>query len=158
MTDTHTSSSSSQDAHFMDLAFAQAEKSYREGGIPIGAVLVSADGKVLGAGHNCRVQKQSATLHAEMSALEDAGRLAARAYRGATMYTTLSPCNMCTGAVLLYKIGRVVMGENETFVGGEDVLKMKNVELVNLKDDRCKQLMQKYISENQADWDEDIGE
>lgn len=146
-----------RDIKFMNLAFDQAQKSYNEGGIPIGAVLVSADGEVLGQGHNCRIQKKSATLHAEMSCLEAAGRLPASKYAGATMYTTLSPCSMCTGACLLYKITRVVMGENDTFVGGEDWLKAKGVELVNLNDKRCRDLMRFYIESNADEWNEDIG-
>ena len=147
-----------EDIKHMNLAFEQAQKSYNEGGIPIGAVLVSGDGKVLGQGHNCRIQKGSATLHAEMSCLENAGRLPAAVYKGATMYTTLSPCSMCTGACLLYKIGRVVMGENDSFVGAEAWLQKNGVELVNLGDKRCRDLMRLYIEENGEQWYEDIGE
>ncbi|KAF3934576.1 hypothetical protein ABW20_dc0100426 [Dactylellina cionopaga] len=146
------------DRKFMKVAFEEARKGYEEGGIPIGAVLVSADGKILGQGHNLRVQKSSPTLHAEISALESASRLPASAYKGATMYTTLSPCSMCTGAILLYKIPRVVMGENKTFVGGEDWLQTKGIEVVNLDDEGCYELMQKFIKERPEDWEEDIGE
>lgn len=115
--------------------------------MPIGAVLVDKDGKVLGAGHNQRIQKSSATLHGEMDALEHAGRLPGSAYKGATMYTTLSPCDMCTGACIMYGISRVVMGENRTFVGGDDYLRQRGVEVVNLDNQECYELMQKFITE-----------
>lgn len=146
------------DSKGMALALAEAEKSYAEGGIPIGAALVAADGTVLGTGHNMRIQKGLATLHGETSALENAGRLPASAYKGATMYTTLLPCSMCTGACLLYGIERVVMGENQTFVGAEDWLHTKGVEVVNMENARCKELMAKFIEERPGDWNEDIGE
>ncbi|KAF2187670.1 cytosine deaminase [Zopfia rhizophila CBS 207.26] len=139
-------------------ALEEAQKGCEEGGVPIGAALVSADGKLLGRGHNMRIQKGSATLHAEISALESAGRLPAATYRGATMYTTLSPCDMCTGACVLYKVNRVVIGENKTFVGGEDYLKQKGVEVVVLQNEKCEELMKKFISEKPGDWNEDIGE
>ncbi|KAF2808595.1 cytosine deaminase [Mytilinidion resinicola] len=139
-------------------ALEEAKQGSQEGGVPIGAALVSADGKILGRGHNQRIQKGSATLHAEISALENAGRLPAATYRGATMYTTLSPCDMCTGACVMYQVKRVVIGENKTFVGGEDYLKQKGVEVVILKSDECQELMKKFIKEKPDDWNEDIGE
>ncbi|KAK4990467.1 Cytosine deaminase [Elasticomyces elasticus] len=139
-------------------ALEEAQKGASEGGVPIGACLVSAEGKIMGRGHNMRVQKSSATLHAEISALENAGRLPASAYKGATMYTTLSPCDMCTGACILYKIKRVVLGENNTFVGGEDYLKKRGIEVVNLQNAVCEELMKTFIKEHPEDWYEDIGE
>ncbi|OCL14382.1 cytosine deaminase [Glonium stellatum] len=139
-------------------ALEEAKKGDEEGGVPIGAALVSADGKVLGQGHNMRLQRGSATLHAEISALENAGRLPASAYKGATMYTTLSPCDMCTGACIMYKVKRVVIGENSTFVGGEDYLKQRGIEVVVLKNAECEELMKKFIKEKPGDWNEDIGE
>ncbi|KAF2679309.1 putative cytosine deaminase [Lentithecium fluviatile CBS 122367] len=139
-------------------ALAEAQKGSDEGGVPIGAALVNADGKVLGRGHNMRIQRSSATLHAEISALENAGRLPAAVYRGATMYTTLSPCDMCTGACVMYKVKRVVIGENKTFVGGEDYLKEKGIEVVVLQNKECQELMKKFIKEKPDDWNEDIGE
>lgn len=145
------------DKKFLDMAIEQAKKSAAEGGIPIGAVLVSKDGKVLGAGHNQRVQKGSAILHGEMDALENSGRLPGSAYKGATMYTTLSPCNMCTGACLLYGVSRVVMGENKTFIGGEDYLRQKGVEVINAESAECEQLMNTFIAEKPQLWNEDIG-
>ncbi|KAI9567912.1 cytidine deaminase-like protein [Boletus coccyginus] len=176
-------------------ALAKARKSYQEGGIPIGATLVfhgsascgDGDGNgdvaaaaVLGCAHNQRIQTSSPTLHAEMAALEDAGRLRADVYRrstmvcslfrpsvltrvlwtdgGGTQYTTLSPCIMCTGAILLYKIPRVVIGENVNLVGAEDLLKQRGVEVVVLDDPECKALLARYIKEHPEDWNEDIGE
>ncbi|CAK9440178.1 uncharacterized protein LODBEIA_P42780 [Lodderomyces beijingensis] len=145
------------DKQNMQIAYEQAQISYNEGGIPIGGCLVAEDGKILSRGYNQRVQKSSAILHGEMSVLENAGRLPGKTYKNCTMYTTLSPCDMCTGAILLYGIKRVVMGENETFVGGEDYLRSKGVEVVNLKDEKCRELMQKFIRENPECWNEDIG-
>jgi len=139
-------------------ALEEAKKGASEGGVPIGACLVSAEGKILGRGHNMRIQKGSATIHAEISALENAGRLPASAYKGATMYTTLSPCDMCTGACILYKVKRVVLGENNTFVGGEEYLKKRGIEVVNVKSAECENLMAKFIKEHPEDWYEDIGE
>ncbi|KAL5000788.1 cytidine deaminase-like protein [Aspergillus recurvatus] len=139
-------------------AVEEARKGAAEGGVPIGAALVGKDGTILGRGHNMRVQNGSATLHAEMSALENSGRLPASAYEGATMYTTLSPCDMCTGACILYKIKRVVIGENENFMGGEEYLKSRGKELVVLDDEECKQMMEKFIKEKPELWNEDIGE
>jgi len=142
----------------MEIAFEEARKGYEEGGIPIGGALIDADGTVLGRGHNMRIQKSSATLHGEISTLENAGRLPGKSYKNATMYTTLSPCIMCTGACLLYGVKRVVLGENDNFVGGEDLLRSRGVEVVNLDDKDCKELMAKFIKEKPQEWDEDIGE
>ncbi|KAI5205531.1 cytosine deaminase [Aureobasidium subglaciale] len=139
-------------------ALEEARKGAAEGGVPIGACLVSADGKILGRGHNLRMQKGSPTIHAEIGALENAGRLPASAYQGATMYTTLSPCDMCTGACILYKVKRVVLGENKTFVGGEDYLKQRGIEVVNVNSAECEDLMKKFINEHPEEWNEDIGE
>jgi cytosine deaminase len=145
------------DEQFLAVAIEQARIGRDEGGVPIGGALV-ADGRVLGAGHNRRVQLGSPIRHGETDALELAGRLPASVYRRSTMYTTLSPCDMCTGAILLYEIPRVVMGENETFVGGEDYLRSRGVEVVNLDSDECKQLMREFIDAHREVWDEDIGE
>ncbi|KAL4779288.1 cytidine deaminase-like protein [Aspergillus varians] len=138
-------------------AVEEARQGAAEGGVPIGAALVSRDGTVLGRGHNMRVQKGSATLHAEISALENSGRLPASAYEGATMYTTLSPCDMCTGACILYKIKRVVIGENKNFLGGEEYLLNRGKEVVVLHNKECKQMMEKFIKEKPELWNEDIG-
>lgn len=145
------------DERFLAVAIEQARLGRDEGGVPIGGALV-ADGKVLGAGHNRRVQLGSAIRHGETDALEAAGRLPASVYRRATMYTTLSPCDMCTGSILLYGIPRVVMGENETFVGGEDYLRARGVEVINLDSEECKQLMRDFIRDHPDIWNEDIGE
>ncbi|THY36568.1 cytosine deaminase [Aureobasidium pullulans] len=139
-------------------ALEEARKGAAEGGVPIGACLVGADGKILGRGHNLRMQNGSPTIHAEIGALENAGRLPATAYQGATMYTTLSPCDMCTGACILYKVKRVVLGENKTFVGGEDYLKQRGIEVVNVNSAECEDLMKKFIKEHPEEWNEDIGE
>ncbi|OJJ39700.1 hypothetical protein ASPWEDRAFT_388851 [Aspergillus wentii DTO 134E9] len=144
-----------QDPGFI-AAVEQAKKGGAEGGVPIGAALVSKDGKLLGVGHNMRVQKGSATLHAEMSALENSGRLPASAYEGATMYTTLSPCDMCTGACILYKVKRVVVGENKNFMGGEEYLRSRGKEVIVLDNAECKQIMEKFIKEKPELWNEDI--
>jgi cytosine/creatinine deaminase len=146
-----------EDDRFFALAVEQARIGASEGGIPIGAVLV-ADGAVLGAGHNRRVQEGSAIKHGEMDALENAGRLAASVYRRATMYTTLSPCSMCTGAVLLYGIGRVVVGEHATFLGAEDLLRANGVDVVVRDDAECISLMRTFIADHPDLWHEDIGE
>jgi cytosine deaminase len=145
------------DERFLAVAIEQARIGRDEGGVPIGGALV-ADGKVLGAGHNRRVQQDSAIRHGETDALEVAGRLPASVYRRATMYTTLSPCDMCTGAILLYGIPRVVMGENETFLGGEDYLRSRGVEVINLDSEECKALMRDFIHDHPDIWNEDIGE
>lgn len=143
-------------ADFLAAAIAEAEQGLRDGGIPIGAVLVS-DGNIVGRGHNRRVQKSSAILHGEMDALENAGRLPATAYRGATMYTTLSPCAMCSGAILLYGIGHMVIGENRTFRGEEDLLASRGVVLDVRQDPTCIRLMTEFIRAHPALWNEDIG-
>lgn len=141
---------------FMQAAIAEAELGLAEGGIPIGAVLVH-QGKILGRGHNRRVQKSSAILHGEMDALENAGRLPAKVYRDCTLYTTLSPCPMCSGAILLYGIPRVVIGENRTFLGEEELLRSRGVQLTVLQDPRCQELMAKFIQARPELWNEDIG-
>ena len=142
---------------FLAAAIEQAKLGLAEGGIPIGSILV-IDGKVVGRGHNRRVQQGSAVLHAEMDCLENAGRIKAADYRRATLYSTLSPCDMCSGAVLLYGIPRVVVGENRTFCGPEDHLRFRGVELIVVDDQQCHQLMQTFISNNPELWNEDIGE
>ena len=147
----------SDDHAFLEIAIEQARIGRDEGGVPIGAALV-ADGKVLGAGHNRRVQLGSAIRHGETDALEVAGRLPAAVYRRSTMYTTLSPCDMCTGAILLYGIPRVVIGENRTFMGGEDHLRSRGVEVINLDSEVCVQLMRDFIAQRPDIWNEDIGE
>lgn len=146
-----------RDHEFLAVAIEQARIGRSEGGVPIGGALV-VDGKVLGAGHNRRIQQGSAIRHGETDALEHAGRLPASVYRRATMYTTLSPCDMCTGAILLYGIPRVVLGENRTFMGAEDLLRSRGVEVVNLESDECFELMREFIAANPAAWNEDIGE
>ncbi len=145
------------DERFMEVAIEQARLGLAEGGIPIGAALV-VDGEVLGAGHNRRVQQGSAIRHGETDALEVAGRQPASVYARATMYTTLSPCDMCTGAILLYKIPRVILGENRTFMGGEDLLRSRGVEVVNLESAECVQMMTDFIAAHTKLWWEDIGE
>jgi cytosine/creatinine deaminase len=147
-----------RDHEFLALAIAQARIGRDEGGVPIGGALVADDGTVLGVGHNRRVQQNSAIRHGETDALENAGRLPAAAYRRSTMYTTLSPCDMCSGAILLYGIPRVVMGENRTFVGGEDYLRARGVEVVNLDSAECVELMNEFIAAHPEIWNEDIGE
>ncbi len=142
---------------FMRAAVDEAKKGLAEGGIPIGAVLV-LDGEIVGRGRNRRVQKGSAVLHAEMDCLENAGRLSARDYQRATIYTTLSPCDMCSGAILLYKIPNVVIGENRSFQGPEAYLKTCGVSLTLLDDEECYRLMQSFIRANPELWNEDIGE
>jgi cytosine/creatinine deaminase len=145
------------DAELLEVALEQARIGRAEGGVPIGAAIL-IDGQVVGAGHNRRVQLGSAIRHGETDALEVAGRLPASAYRRATMATTLSPCDMCTGAILLYGIPRLVIGENRTFVGGEDLLRSRGVEVVNLDSAECYDLMQGFITEHPEVWNEDIGE
>lgn len=142
---------------FMKAAIQEARKGLAEGGIPIGSVLVR-DGKILGRGHNQRVQKGSAVLHAEMSCLENAGRLKAADYKKCVLYSTLSPCDMCSGAILLYGIRKVVIGENLTFKGSEGYLRKRGIELVLIDNQECKDLMKKFIDENPLLWNEDIGE
>src|SRR5829696_4102094 len=133
------------DHELLQAAIEQAEIGRREGGIPIGAVL-AVDGEVIGVGHNRRVQFGSTIRHGETDALEDAGRLPSTTYAAATMYTTLSPCHMCTGAILLYGIPRVVIGENRTFLGAEDLLRANGVDVVNLDSPRCVDLMAEFIA------------
>ena len=140
----------------LDAAIAEAELGLAEGGIPIGSVLV-IDDKVVGRGHNRRVQQGSAILHAEMDALESSGRLTAADYQRTTIYTTLSPCDMCTGAILLYGIPKVVVGENRTFMGGEELLRSRGVEVEVVDDGRCVALMETFIDEHPELWNEDIG-
>lgn len=145
------------DRRFLDAAIAEAVIGRDEGGIPIGSVLV-VDGRIIGRGHNRRVQQGSAILHAEMDAIERAGRLPASAYRKATLYSTLSPCDMCSGAALLYGIPRIVVGEHRTFRGPEAHLLERGIEIVVMNDDRCERLMAEFIAEHPDLWNEDIGE
>lgn len=140
---------------FMAAAIAQARKSLSEGGIPIGAALVY-QGKIIGEGHNCRVQSGSAIDHGEMNCLRNAGRLPASVYRQCTMYTTLSPCPMCSGAIVLYKIPRVVIGENRTFLGAEDYLRSQGVEVEVIQNQECIELMTAFIRSHPDLWNEDI--
>lgn len=142
---------------FLQAAIQQAEEGLAEGGIPIGSVLVH-DGRIIGRGHNRRVQQGSVVLHAEMDALENAGRQPASVYRECTLYTTLSPCPMCAGAILLYGIPRVVIGENETFRGDEELLRSRGVEVRVSGNERCVALMRGFIAANPDLWNEDIGE
>jgi len=141
---------------FLDEAIGEAEVGLAEGGIPIGSVLVVGD-RILGRGHNRRVQAGSPILHGEMDALENAGRLPATEYRRAVIYTTLSPCHMCTGAILLYGIPKVVIGENRTFMGAEDLLRANGVDVVVADDERCVDLMTGFIEARPDLWNEDIG-
>ena len=141
---------------FLDAAIAEAERGGAEGGIPIGSVLVH-DGTILGRGHNRRVQRGSAVLHAEMDALESAGRQPAAVYREATLYTTLSPCAMCSGAILLYGIPRVVIGENRTFQGEEELLRSRGVTVEVRNDPDCERLLAEFIRKHPDLWNEDIG-
>lgn len=146
----------SEDAN-LAAAIDEARKGQAAGGIPIGSVLV-IDGEIVGRGHNQRVQKGSVVLHAEMDCLENAGRLAASAYRQATLYSTLSPCDMCSGAILLYGIPSVVVGENETFRGPEDYLRQRGVEVTVVNDVDCIRMMRDFILSRPQLWNEDIGE
>ncbi len=140
----------------MQAALAEARRGFEEGGIPIGSVVVH-DGRIIGRGHNQRVQKGSAILHGEMAALEDAGRRPARVYRDAVLYTTLSPCPMCSGAILLYGIPKVVIGENRTFLGEEALLRTRGVALEVLQDAACIELMRRFVAARPDLWNEDIG-
>jgi cytosine/creatinine deaminase len=142
---------------FLDAAIAEARLGLAEGGIPIGAVLVHGD-RIIGRGHNRRVQQGSAVLHGEMDALERAGRQPASIYRNSVMYTTLSPCAMCSGAILLYGIPHVIVGENTTFLGEEELLRSRGVRVDVVQDDRCIVMMQQFIREHPSLWNEDIGE
>ena len=141
---------------FLDAAIAEAAIGLAEGGIPIGSVLVH-QGRIIGRGHNRRMQRGSAVLHGEMDALENAGRLPASVYRQSTIYTTLSPCAMCSGAILLYGIPRVVVGENATFMGEEELLRSRGVAVEVANDSRCIEMMKRFIREHPAAWNEDIG-
>jgi cytosine deaminase len=142
---------------FLEAAIQEAKTGLSEGGIPIGSVLVH-QGAIIGRGHNRRVQQGSSILHGEMDALENAGRLPAQVYRECTIYTTLSPCAMCTGAILLYGIPKVVIGENMTFLGEEDLLRSRGVDVLVLDNDECREMMSDFIRENPELWNEDIGE
>ena len=146
-----------EDRRGLDAAIAEARLGREEGGIPIGSALM-IDGEIVGRGHNRRVQRGSVVLHAEMDCLENAGRLPASAYARATLYTTLSPCDMCTGAALLYGIPRVVIGEHTTFMGGEDLLASRGVATVVADDAECVAIMRDFIAAEPALWNEDIGE
>ncbi len=142
---------------FLEAAIDEAKAGLSVGGIPIGSVLV-IDGKIVGRGHNQRVQKGSSVLHAEMDCFENAGRLKASDYRRATLYSTLSPCDMCSGAILLYGIPKVIVGENHTFTGPEAYLRARGVEVVVDDNAECRQLMTDFIAKNPELWNEDIGE
>ena len=141
---------------FLKAAFDEAQKGLQEGGIPIGSV-IAYKGKIIGRGHNRRVQQGSTVLHGEMDAFENAGRQPASVYRECTLYTTLSPCPMCSGAILLYGIPKVIVGENTTFLGEEDLLRSRGVELEVLQEKACIQMMQAFITERPELWNEDIG-
>jgi creatinine deaminase len=142
---------------FMAEAIDEAKKGLADGGVPIGSVLV-IDNKIVGRGHNQRIQKGSAVLHAEMDCLENAGRLTAKDYKRSVLFSTLSPCDMCSGAVLLYGIPKVIVGENKTFQGPEQYVRSRGVEVVVLDDPECIRMMEKFIKENPILWNEDIGE
>ena len=142
---------------FLDASIDEAIAGRAEGGIPIGSVIV-IDGEIVGRGHNRRVQRGSAILHAEMDAIENAGRLTAAQYARATLYSTLSPCDMCSGTALLYKIPRVIVGENVTFQGPEEYVRKRGVDLLILRDERCITLMREFIAAHPELWNEDIGE
>ena len=141
---------------FLAAAIAEDRLGLDEGGIPIGSVIVYS-GQIIGRGHNRRVQKSSAILHGEMDALENAGRRSASVYRQSTLYTTLSPCSMCTGAILLYCIPKVVVGENRTFMGEEELLRQRGISVEVLQDEECIRMMQQFIAANPRLWNEDIG-
>lgn len=141
----------------MQAAIEEARQGLQEGGIPIGSVIVHA-GRILGRGHNRRIQQGSAILHGEMDAFENAGRQSAQVYRESILYTTLSPCSMCSGAILLYGIPRIIVGENQTFMGEEDWLRSRGVQVDVLQDPACIALMREFIASKPALWNEDIGE
>lgn len=141
---------------YLQAALEQARKSLSEGGIPIGAVLV-CDGQIIGHGHNCRVQTGSAIDHGEMNCLRNAGRLPAKVYQTCTIYSTLSPCPMCSGAIVLYKIPRVVVGENRTFLGAEEYMRANGIQVEVVQDTECIQLMTEFIRAHPELWNEDIG-
>ncbi|AIS32670.1 MULTISPECIES: nucleoside deaminase [Methanobacterium] len=141
---------------FMEEAYKEAQISLQQGGIPIGAILVRDD-EIIGRGHNKRIQHGSSILHAEMDCLENAGRLRGADYKKCTIYTTLSPCNMCSGAIILYQIPQIVIGENENFKGPEQYIKDNGVELINLNLPTCKEILKNFIENNPELWNEDIG-
>lgn len=141
---------------FLQAAIAEARQGLAEGGIPIGSVVVH-QGKIIGRGHNRRVQKGSTILHGEMDAMENTGRQPASVYRECVLYTTLSPCSMCSGAILLYGIPRVIIGENRTFMGEEELLRSRGVSLEVVQSDECIRLMEEFIRQNPRLWNEDIG-
>jgi cytosine deaminase len=141
---------------FLNAAIAQARKSLSEGGIPIGAILVH-EGKIIGRGHNCRVQTGSPIDHGEMNCLRNAGRLPARVYQNCTIYSTLSPCPMCSGAIVLYKIPHVIVGENRTFLGAEDYMRSNGIQVDVVQDSECIDLMAGFITARPDLWYEDIG-
>lgn len=141
---------------YLEAAIEQARKSLSEGGIPIGSVLVH-EGRIIGRGHNCRVQSGSSIDHGEMNCLRNAGRLPASVYRNSTIYSTLSPCPMCSGAIVLYKIPRVVVGENQTFLGAEDYMRTHGIRVDVLQDTECIRLMTDFIRDHPRLWNEDIG-
>lgn len=146
------------DNYFMNEAIKEAKKSSNEGGIPIGAVLVK-NGEIIGKGHNKLIQNNSAILHGELDAIENAnkeGRLTGEDYKKSTLYTTLSPCPMCSGAIILYNIPKVVIGENKTLIGAEELLKNNNVEIISLNNPECKELLEEYIRENPEEWEEEL--
>src|SRR5262245_56552491 len=140
----------------MQAAIEEAEAGLAEGGIPIGSVIVH-EGKIIGRGHNRRVQKKSAILHGEMDALENAGRKPAKVYRECVLYTTLSPCSMCSGTILLYGLPRITGGENQTFMGEEDLLRSRGIKVEVVQDSRCIEMMRRFIREKPELWNEDIG-
>ena len=141
---------------FLAAAIEEARLGLAEGGIPIGSVLV-CDGRIIGRGHNRRIQKGSSILHGEMDCLENAGRLPAAVYQRSVIYSTLSPCPMCSGAIVLYKIPRVVVGENQTFTGAEDYLRGNGIEVEVVQDADCIDIMRRFIAQNPSVWNEDIG-
>jgi cytosine/creatinine deaminase len=141
---------------FLQAAIAEARQGMQEGGIPIGSVIVHKD-KIISRGHNRRVQKLSAILHGEMDALENAGRQSAAVYRECVLYTTLSPCSMCSGAILLYRIPRVIIGENRTFMGEEELLRSRGIAIEVVQSDECIRMMEEFIRKNPTLWNEDIG-
>ncbi len=145
----------SQDSKFMAEAIKEAKKSLKEGGIPIGAVLVK-DGTIVGRGHNRLIQNDSAILHGEMDCIENAGRLKGTDYKKCTLYTTLSPCTMCSGAVLLYNIPRVVIGENTTLLGSEKLLKRNGIEVTVMQVVECRKLLKKFIEDNKETWETEL--
>lgn len=142
---------------YMDAAIQEAKNGLEKGGIPIGSVLV-LDGRIIGRGHNQRIQKSSSILHAEMDCLENAGRLTAKEYARCTIYSTLSPCDMCSGAILLYKIPTVILGENQSFIGPEKYVQSRGVEIINYDNNECKQMMDEFMNSKPELWNEDIGE